>query len=135
MATTYFYKRTCPVCGVEWTAERRDGKPPTGPTYCARHKTAAARDQRSRNATGAVQWGAWRDDAACAGAPVDIFFGSRSDVRRVAAVYCNHCPVRAACAAEALANRETFGLWAGVNLTGGSGSLPSQREKLQAVTA
>lgn len=64
---------------------------------------------------------AWREQAACATADSRLFFGHRGEgqqerCRREAAAkaICARCPVRQACAADALAHREPFGVWGGL---------------------
>lgn len=59
----------------------------------------------------------WRNVAACRGIPTALFFpqqGTTTDDQRaqVRAV-CAGCPVHTPCLAEALANPDTKGIWAG----------------------
>lgn len=63
----------------------------------------------------------WQDLAACAGLPLDPFFGpdgERPTVRRErerrALAVCARCPVRARCLEHALALPESYGVWGGV---------------------
>ncbi len=63
----------------------------------------------------------WRQQAACAAADSRLFFGYQGEGqqerrRREAAAkaICARCPVRQACAADALAHREPFGVWGGL---------------------
>lgn len=57
--------------------------------------------------------GDWRDDAACAGADTALFFPASSDdmtaTLEAVAAYCDRCPVRAECAAQA----DDHGVWGG----------------------
>ena len=62
----------------------------------------------------------WQERAACAGAPVTLFFpsaeGNRtSAMRRIAAHYCRPCPVREQCLASTMAldPSRRYGLWGG----------------------
>jgi WhiB family transcriptional regulator, redox-sensing transcriptional regulator len=63
----------------------------------------------------------WRERAACAAADSRLFFGHQGEGqqerrRREAAAkaICARCQVRQACAADALAHREPFGVWGGL---------------------
>lgn len=65
----------------------------------------------------------WRDDAACRGMKPEVFFpgGSRDNPHRrravaEVAVVCHFCPVRAACARNALKCKASHGVFAGVDL-------------------
>ena len=53
----------------------------------------------------------WRDRAACAGQQ-DLFFDGRREAK--AQAICAVCPVRAECAAFAVAAACEFGVWAGM---------------------
>ena len=57
----------------------------------------------------------WQDQAACAGAPTEIFFPDRGGASEVAKAltYCNRCPVRAECL--------EYGLWELEGIFGGTG--------------
>ncbi|HHC08417.1 MAG TPA: WhiB family transcriptional regulator [Actinobacteria bacterium] len=58
----------------------------------------------------------WRAAAACAGAPLDLFF-PESDLPEAAAAalaVCATCDVREACLAFALATNQTEGIWGGM---------------------
>lgn len=63
----------------------------------------------------------WTDRAACAGLPTSIFFPvSRDGVpaqieAEYAKSFCAVCPVRATCLSHALAHREDFGVWGGLD--------------------
>jgi WhiB family redox-sensing transcriptional regulator len=56
------------------------------------------------------------DVVPCAAEP-DVFF-VRDDPDHVARRLCRHCPVRDACLAFALRNREEFGVWGGLTHRG-----------------
>ena len=45
----------------------------------------------------------WRDEAECAGAPLDVFFPEKGGSAAAARGYCNRCPVTAECLETALA--------------------------------
>ena len=71
----------------------------------------------------------WQQDAACRGLDVEAFYhpdnerGPAREARELAAkAVCADCPVRAACAAYALATREPYGIWGGLS--------ESEREEL-----
>ena len=59
----------------------------------------------------------WRTDAACLGAPTALFFpGDPPPAARIDQArrqYCNRCPVLDRCHADAAANPNTEGIWAG----------------------
>lgn len=64
----------------------------------------------------------WQLLAACRGEDPDVFFhpeGERGAARAAriahAKAICTACPVRAACAAHALAVREPYGIWGGLS--------------------
>lgn len=56
---------------------------------------------------------AWFDDAACKGAPVDVFFPGQKEPIDKALAFCRSCPVTVECGKYALANGERFGIWGG----------------------
>ena len=56
----------------------------------------------------------WTASALCAQADPDAFFPEMGGSARAAKAVCSRCPVRAECLAEALANREPFGVWGGL---------------------
>lgn len=77
----------------------------------------------------------WTDDAACLNYPAKIFypdiidddgeewfdegtifeaFGDTSSSYDEARTICNTCPVKEACLAHALANKERWGMWGGL---------------------
>jgi hypothetical protein len=64
----------------------------------------------------ASDWGNWRLRAACRGEDPDLWFSeSPQDIERAQQV-CAGCPVQAQCLRAAKANREQFGIWAGIDL-------------------
>jgi WhiB family redox-sensing transcriptional regulator len=71
--------------------------------------------------TGMLVRSGWREQAACATADSGLFFGRQGEgqqerQRREAAAkaICGRCPVRKACAADAIARQEPFGVWGGL---------------------
>jgi len=58
----------------------------------------------------------WRERAACADVPTDVFFPLVEDPREevVALAVCSICPVREECLAFALATNQTEGVWGGM---------------------
>ncbi|MBV8349228.1 MAG: WhiB family transcriptional regulator [Mycolicibacterium sp.] len=56
---------------------------------------------------------AWVSQALCRSSDPDELF-VRGAAQRKAAVICRHCPVIAACGADALDNRVEFGVWGGM---------------------
>jgi WhiB family redox-sensing transcriptional regulator len=67
--------------------------------------------------------GGWRYLAACKGAEAELFFAPGPDEGRPlrlareakAKRICAECPVKAECLEAALAARESFGVWGGLN--------------------
>jgi WhiB family transcriptional regulator, redox-sensing transcriptional regulator len=64
---------------------------------------------------------AWLEQAACATADSGLFFGQQGEGPRerhrreaAAKAICARCPVRKACAADALARQEPRGVWGGL---------------------
>jgi WhiB family transcriptional regulator, redox-sensing transcriptional regulator len=57
----------------------------------------------------------WQQDAACRDADPDLFFGNDERTRQAALSYCTNCPVRIECLEQALASRETYGIWGGTD--------------------
>lgn len=64
-----------------------------------------------------VRDASWQEQAACRTEDPEIFFPFASDRRAVdrAKAICARCDVRATCREEALANRETDGIWGGLD--------------------
>jgi WhiB family transcriptional regulator, redox-sensing transcriptional regulator len=62
----------------------------------------------------------WQDAAACRQLDTEMFFPigsgglSQADTRQAKAV-CAHCPVRPPCLAYAVATRQEFGIWGGLD--------------------
>lgn len=60
--------------------------------------------------------GDWRDDAACLGEDIELFFPERSQTLAARAkAICAECPVRIDCLDESIANGERFGIWGGLD--------------------
>lgn len=64
----------------------------------------------------------WQDAAACAGLPLDLFFGPEGEQQHekpgreaAAKAVCVHCPVRAACLDDALTRGIRFGVFGGTS--------------------
>lgn len=59
----------------------------------------------------------WRVQAACVDVDPEIFFPNPADRAGIQAakVICASCPVRAICREEALENRESDGVWGGLD--------------------
>lgn len=58
----------------------------------------------------------WRQRAACAGAPVELWFPDRGENAAAAKQVCwDECPVREECLADAIATGERFGIRGGMN--------------------
>lgn len=69
----------------------------------------------------------WRDDAACIGMPIEVFYGTLDEPLSLhetlfAQRICQACPVLMDCASTSLAEEEPHGVWAA--------STPRQRQKL-----
>lgn len=54
----------------------------------------------------------WQTDGACRGTDPEAMFVTGAEQHKAAKV-CEPCPVRAACLAHALDNREDYGVWGG----------------------
>ena len=77
-------------------------------------------------------WEPWHADAECAGADPELFFNDASrawPLGRVAAAmsYCDPCPVKAECLADALVHDDVYAIRGGL--------LPDQRAQLKRGTA
>ena len=57
--------------------------------------------------------GDWRQDAACKGANVELFFAVDDDGVAQAKSICAGCPVQQDCLEWALASRQDDGIWGG----------------------
>lgn len=56
----------------------------------------------------------WRDSAACKGHPTDWWYSTHKS--EAAKAICADCPVKAECLADALENREVYGIRAGLTM-------------------
>ena len=56
----------------------------------------------------------WREQAACRGTDLDVFFPERGETADHARQVCTACPVREPCLEYALSNRITHGIWGGL---------------------
>ncbi len=56
---------------------------------------------------------AWRAEANCQEADVELFFAPDEASQHEALALCSACPVREACLDHALTHREPFGIWGG----------------------
>ena len=59
----------------------------------------------------------WREDAACRGADVEIFFPPTDEAADQAKAICAACPVREECLEYALLTRQDDGVWGGLTET------------------
>ena len=68
----------------------------------------------SDSASGAIP--DWRMHAACAGWPIDLFYGDESDVVMTSQAQrlCERCPVRADCLNDAMTHNDPYGIWGGM---------------------
>lgn len=60
-----------------------------------------------------MQEKSWRDDAACRGFPVDMFFGETTTAQAEAKSICSTCAVSHDCLAFALTINTMFGVFGG----------------------
>ncbi len=58
----------------------------------------------------------WREQAACCGTDLDVFFPEHGESARPARQVCAACQVRKPCLEYALSNRITHGVWGGVTV-------------------
>jgi WhiB family transcriptional regulator, redox-sensing transcriptional regulator len=56
----------------------------------------------------------WREQAACRGTDLDVFYPERGQTAGSARQVCAQCPVRQPCLDYALSNRITHGIWGGL---------------------
>jgi WhiB family transcriptional regulator, redox-sensing transcriptional regulator len=56
----------------------------------------------------------WREQAACRGTDLDVFYPERGESADPARQVCAQCPVRRPCLEYALSNRITDGIWGGL---------------------
>ena len=74
-----------------------------------------ARLPRYRNLATPARFAArWRQQAACRGTDLDLFFPERGEPAGPARQVCARCPVRRPCLEYALSNRITHGIWGGL---------------------
>ncbi len=59
--------------------------------------------------------GSWQNDAACRDADPELFFSNDDADRETALAMCAECPVRTECLEQALATRESYGIWGGTD--------------------
>lgn len=57
----------------------------------------------------------WMQEAACKGAPPEMFFGHSGEHVILAQRVCAKCPVRQECLQYALDNNEANGVWGGMS--------------------
>lgn len=73
----------------------------------------------------------WKDDSACLGMEVDLFFDiyeENEDKRPEIDAICKECPVRKICFANGISGKE-WGVWGGVYLQDGEISREFNRHK------
>jgi WhiB family transcriptional regulator, redox-sensing transcriptional regulator len=73
-----------------------------------------ARLPRYRNLAPARFAAPWRQQAACRGVDLDLFYPKRGESAGPARQVCAQCPVRQACLEYALSNRIASGIWGGL---------------------
>ena len=56
----------------------------------------------------------WREQAACRGARIEVFFPGRGETAGPARQVCAQCPVRQQCLEFAVSNRIVYGIWGGL---------------------
>lgn len=59
----------------------------------------------------------WRQDAACRGSDITLFFPTTDDEAGPGKAICASCPVRELCLEWALATRQDDGVWGGLTDT------------------
>jgi WhiB family transcriptional regulator, redox-sensing transcriptional regulator len=70
---------------------------------------------RYRNQTAPARFAArWRQQAACHGTDLNLFYPERGQSAGPARQVCARCPVRQPCLEYALSNRITSGIWGGL---------------------
>ena len=57
----------------------------------------------------------WRDQAACRGADLDLFFPGRGESAEPARQVCARCPVRQPCLEYAITSQIQYGIWGGLS--------------------
>ena len=74
-----------------------------------------ARLPRYRNLAALARFAArWRQQAACHGTDLNMFYPERGETADPARQVCARCPVRQPCLEYALSNRIMFGIWGGL---------------------
>ena len=74
-----------------------------------------ARQPRHRNRVTPAPFAArWRDQAACRGADLGLFFPERGESAEPARQICARCPAREPCLDYAVTNRIVYGVWGGL---------------------
>ena len=74
-----------------------------------------ARLPRYRNLAAPARFAArWRQQAACRGIDLEVFFPERGESAEPARQVCAACPVRRPCLDYAIINRITHGIWGGL---------------------
>jgi WhiB family transcriptional regulator, redox-sensing transcriptional regulator len=56
----------------------------------------------------------WREEAACRGARIEVFYPGRGETAGPARRACAQCPVRQQCLEFAVTNRIVYGIWGGL---------------------
>jgi WhiB family redox-sensing transcriptional regulator len=56
----------------------------------------------------------WMRQAACRGAPADLWFSERGESTSEGIAVCEGCPVKAACLEYALSHGQHWGTWGGM---------------------
>ena len=75
-----------------------------------------ASQPRHRNRAAPAPFAArWRDQAACRGADLDLFFPERGESAEPARLVCARCPVSQPCLDYAVSNRIAHGVWGGLS--------------------
>lgn len=77
---------------------------------------------------------AWRADRGCIDVAPGVFFDDEEDTDGAARAVCAACPVRAACLAQALIDREELGVWGGLTERQRRAFLRRQRAQRRAAT-
>ena len=74
-----------------------------------------ARKPRHRTLAAPARFAArWREQAACRGADLGVFFPERGESAGPARQVCAACPVRQPCLEYAISNQITHGIWGGL---------------------
>ncbi len=56
----------------------------------------------------------WREEAACRGTRIEVFYPGRGETAGPARQVCARCPVRQQCLEFAVSNRIVYGIWGGL---------------------